>query len=357
MTLVHGSFRPLPVHRFSGSSHRTIMKVDEAPTVSLRSGLPSFRLDRLETSLHEDPWDPALGAVGLSSDPGISFRHSGWELRRRCVVQALAGIEDAENRLARFRNCGNHAWVLESDNEPGTYRVSCDKCKDRFCDPCAAERARHIAACVAEFAHDRTIRLITLTLRKSKRTLKQDVDRLYAAFVKLRRRATWKATQAGGMYFVEIKRRRGDDGWHTHLHVLSEGAWLSKSWLSHAWNELTGDSYIVDIRLCDSGERAAQYVAKYAGKGVHGSCYHEPEVLREAMLAIKGRRLVGKWGSWGDLDLDHETPEGDWHGVDTLARLIDRSHRGELQAAQILQALIGAEPCTTSQPGHPARGP
>lgn len=266
-------------------------------------------------------------------------------------------MDDAENRTIRFESCGDHAWVLESDSEPGVYRVSCDKCKDRFCDPCSAERARHIARCVGEFARDRTVRLVTLTLRQSKRTLKQDIDRLYNAFVKLRRRATWKQTQDGGMYFVEIKRRRGDDGWHTHLHVLTEGQWLSKSWLSHAWNELTGDSYIVDIRLCESGERAAQYVAKYAGKGVHGSCYHEPDVLREAMLAIKGRRLVGKWGTWNELDLDRETPDGEWSGVDTLGRLMTRARDGDTEALQIFQYLVGEKSCPTNPNEHPVRGP
>lgn len=357
MTLVHASFRPLQSDRISPSSHRTIINVVEAPTLRDRTQLPTTQLDRLETSLHQTPDDPALGAHAISSDAGISFRHSGWEIRRRCVIQALQGIEDAENRTARFQDCGSHAWVLESDNDPGVYRVTCDKCKDRFCDPCAGERARHIANCVAEFAKDRTLRLVTLTLRKSARTLKQDIDRLYAGFVKLRRRATWKGTQGGGMYFVEIKRRRGDDGWHTHLHVLTQGTWLSKSWLSSAWNEITGDSYIVDIRLCTSGKRAAQYIAKYAGKGVHGSCYHEPEILREAILAIKGRRLIGKWGAWSDLDLDHDPPEGEWHAIDTLDRLIERSERGDLKAATILQSLTGVQPCPTTQTEHPARGP
>ena len=301
--------------------------------------LPSSRLDRLETSLHVDPADPALGANEPITDPGIAFRHSGWEPRRRCVRLALKGIDDAENRTNRFESCGSNAWVLESDDDPGVYRITCDKCRDRFCDPCSQARARHIADCVGTFGRGRTIRLVTLTLRASKRTLKQDIDRLYAAFVKLRRRATWKQTQKGGVYFIEIKRRRSDDGWHTHLHVLTEGQWLSKSWLSHAWNEATGDSYIVDIMLCESGELAARYVAKYAGKGVHGSCYHQPEILREAMIAIKGRRLVGKWGTWKDLDLDSDPPEGEWHGVDTLERLLERSSRGDRKAMTIIQRL------------------
>jgi hypothetical protein len=247
--------------------------------------------------------------------------------------------------------------VLESDDEPGVYRVTCDKCRDRFCDPCAQERARHIGRCVGDFAQGRDIRFITLTLRHTDRSLKEDVDRLYAAFVKLRRRAKWKATQKGGVFFVEIKRRRGDSSWHVHLHIIAEGLNLSKHWLSDAWLEVTGDSFIVDLSLCDDDAKAAYYAAKYAGKGLHGSCYHEPGVLRAGMLALKGRRLVGKWGTWRGLDLDEDVLDGEWHGIDTLARLIERGKRGDHAAWTILQSLAGVELCTTNPNEQPARGP
>lgn len=329
----------------------------ETSTQSNQATLQSSQLDSLETSLHEPDANFPLAAENLADEAGISFRHSGWEPRRRRVQQAIEGMDDAKNRNARFRLCGSHAWVLESDLHPGTYRISCDKCKDRFCQPCATDRARHIASCVGQFAGTRDIRFVTLTLRFSNRTIQADVDRLYAAFVKLRRRVRWKQTQIGGIYFLEIKRRGDDDGWHVHLHVLTEGHWLCKRWLSQAWHEVTGDSFIVDIRECKSSERAAQYAAKYAGKGVHGHCYHNPDVLREAILAIRGRRLVGKWGTWSALDLNEQTREGDWQGVDTLARLIERSERGELKAAAILQALIGVESCPTNPSEHRARGP
>lgn len=318
---------------------------------------PLPQLDSLETTLHEDDRLDPLGAEPLSTDSGIAFRHSGWNPRRRRVRQALEGMNNAENRLARFNDCGSHAWVLESTDDPGNYRLSCDKCHDRFCQPCATDRARHIASCVGEFATDREIRFITLTLRFSNRTIQEDVNRLYAGFIKLRRRVQWQHTQLGGIYFIEIKRRGDDDGWHVHLHILSEGIYLCERWLSKAWHEVTGDSFIVDIKLCNSRERAAQYAAKYAGKGVHGHCYRDPAILRQAMIAIRGRRLVGKWGTWSALNLDHETPEGDWQGVDTLAHLIERSERGDLQAATILQSLLGVEPCKSTLIEHPARGP
>lgn len=331
--------------------------MSEAPTLSTPSTLPSSRLDSLETSLHGEATNLPLGVDDLSSDPGITFRHSPWEIKRRCVLQSLKGITDAQNRTMRFTTCGSNAWVLESDDEPGLYRVTCDKCKDRFCDPCSQERARHIGRCVAEYAAERDLRFITLTLRHSDRTLTQDVDRLYSAFVKLRRRAKWKQTQKGGIFFVEIKRRRGDETWHVHLHIIAEGLNLSKHWLSETWQTVTGDSFIVDLKHCQNREKAAYYAAKYAGKGLHGSCYHDPRVLREGILALKGRRLVGKWGTWRNLDLNHDTPDGEWSGVDTLARLIARSERGDIEAATIIQSLIGVKPCPTNLTERPVRGP
>lgn len=334
-----------------------MFEVIEAPTYSQPSVLPSSRLDSLETSPHGTDAFIPLGPDEPLPDPGIEFRHSGWEPRRRCVIEALEGIPGTENRQHRFRQCGSNAWVMESDDEPGTYRIACDKCKDRFCDPCARERARHIGQCVGKFATGREIRFITLTLRHTSRTLKQDVDRLYASFTKLRRRAKWKATQQGGIFFIEVKRRRGDRSWHVHMHILAEGLNLAKRWLSDAWLKATGDSFIVDLSLCDDHNKAAYYAAKYAGKGLHGTCYHEPEILREGMQALKGRRLVGKWGTWSDLDLDTEPPEGEWHGVDTLNRLIERSSRGDTEAAMILQSLTGEKPCQTNPNEQPAHGP
>jgi len=323
----------------------------------MTNGVPplSYRLDGLETTPHTSVEDPSAGPQDAFLDRGVAFRHSGWADRRRCVQRALEAIEEAQNRRVRFDNCGSRAWVMQSIDDPDVFKVTCDRCRDRFCQPCATERARHIASCVGDFAHDKELRLVTLTLRKTDNSIGEDVDRIYAAFTKLRRRVLWSKTQTGGVFFIEIKRRRGDDGWHTHLHVLTEGKWIEKRDLSALWLEITGDSMIVDVKFCDSGEDAARYVAKYAGKGVHGSCYRDPEVLLEAMLAIKGRRLVGKWGTWRALCFDAVVSGGEWRGIDSLRRLVDRSLRGDQFAQRILGRLTGGDSCNTdarSPPDH-----
>lgn len=345
-----------------------MLVMDDRPHCKSDVRIPSYRLDALETT-PQPTQEPCLLGLDDAADPvaaietttdtevGIIFRHSGWMPRRRCVTQALKGIEDGENRTARFLGCGRNCWVLRSTLDRDVYRLSCDRCKDRFCEPCARERARHIASCVGEFAKGRELRLITLTLRKSDRTLSGDVDFLYQSFVRLRRRKLWSRGQRGGVYFVEIKRRRNDDGWHVHLHVLADGTYISKQKLSEAWHTITGGSFIVDVRYCHSGDDAARYVAKYAGKGVHGDCYRDSDMLLEAILALKGRRLVGKYGTWRDLTFDNDMEPGEWVGVDSLRRLFDRRSQGDPEATSIIAILMGVASCSTSNPNQHVRGP
>lgn len=341
------------------------MDARTTPTPSKPS--PSSQLDALETTPQDGapPWLLGTGPLPAillpaadppATDTDVLFRHSGWAPRRRCVSQALASLDGAAHRAARFDSCGSHAWVLRSLEDPGRYRIACNTCRDRFCSPCANSRARRVANAVGIYAVDRELRLVTLTLRQSGSTLKQDIDRLYSSFASLRRRKEWSESQRGGVYFCEIKRRSTDEGWHTHLHVLTEGVWLDKNWLSRAWRKITGDSFIVDIRPCFNPSLAARYVAKYASKGVHGSFYHDPLALREALLAIKGRRLVGKYGSWSELDFGTTEAAEEWEPVDSLRRLILRSESGEELAATILEILGRSEPTCSGRSPPPSPG-
>ena len=321
----------------------------EGSTLQNAASPLSYKLDALETKPQIIDTGYTVGINDPLADVGVQFRHSGWAGNRQCVDAALDGIVDAVDRLARFRSCGHNGWVMRSIEDPDRYRVKCDKCRDRFCTPCSTERARLVASSVKTFSHGRELRFITLTLRKSERPLSEDIDRLYSGFVRLRRRRLWTKSQKGGIAFIEIKRRRGDDGWHVHLHAISEGHDICQNKLSVAWHEITGDSFIVHVRWCDSDGRAAFYAAKYAGKGIHGSCYHDPDVLREAIIALKGRRLIAKWGGWRDLSIESDEEPGGWIAVDSLARLFRRKAAGDVVAGAILQSLSGEPTCDTAR--------
>lgn len=246
--------------------------------------------------------------------------------------------------------------MLQCVDEPDVFKIACNRCRDRFCVPCARERSRHIASRVGDHAVGKELRFITLTLRHTTRTMKQDIDRLYAGFVRLRRRRLWSKSQKGGVGFVEIKRSEDGKGWHVHLHTIVEGHNIEQRDLSAAWHEITGDSFITKVQWCHSPEAAAYYAAKYSGKGIHGSCYADPEVLRDSMIAIKGRRLVAKFGAWSELDLKAVTDEAEWRGVDSLRRLILRSRDGDAVASSILNSLKGQQSCTTEPRSPPDPG-
>lgn len=363
--------------------------VNEVSTLPLSTPSSPTRLDAQETTvqtttqpatlgLYDSPtsigslcqaceWDPTTRegrvAAGLSAavpepleDAGVTFRHSGWQKRRERVLASLERIDPFSSRITRFAACGRNAWVLRSVSDPDVYRVACSKCRDRFCVPCASARGRRVAARVAELSKDRKVRLVTLTLRINNAPLSDQLSRLYCCYARLRRRKVWTSSQLGGIAFVEIKRRAESHTWHPHLHILTEGSYVPKSSLSGAWLEITGDSMIVDIKLCRSGDDAARYVAKYATKGVHGGVENDPEMLDEAVEALKGRRLFACFGSWSLPADDADLYPGEWRTVGTLRSVVERSLGGDVAARAVLDLLAGGAPCSTEPRSPPGLG-
>lgn len=213
-----------------------------------------------------------------------------------------------------------------------------------------------MASRVAELSKDRKIRLVTLTLRINDAPLSDQLTRLNKCYARLRRRKLWTLSQTGGIAFVEVKRRPHNHTWHAHLHVLTDGSYMPKSSLSQAWFEITGDSMIVDIKLCKSGVDAARYVAKYASKGVHGGVENDPEMLDEAITALKGRRLYACFGSWSLPDASDDLPADEWRTVATLRSVLQRSLGGDPASRRIINLLTGATACNTEPRSPPDLG-
>lgn len=330
--------------------------MDESPLQSNPVASSLLQLDTLETSVHASPATGILGPCELTEDIGVTFRHSGWQDRRQRVLEAFERIDPLSSRAARFAACGCHAWVVQSVADPDVYRVACSKCRDRFCQPCASSRSRRVAARVAELSTDREIRFLTLTLRINDAPLGEQVTRLLRCFARLRRRVMWRRTQTGGVAFLEIKRRAESHTWHPHLHIVVEGVFVEKRDIAKAWHEITGDSFIVKIKLCDSSKRAAYYAAKYSGKAVHGGVENDPEMLDEAIAALKGRRLLTCFGGWSFPPAADDVYPNEWRTIGTLRSVLQRSVDGDLAAHAILDLLAGGLPCRTAARGPPDLG-
>lgn len=87
------------------------------------------------------------------------------------------------------------------------------------------------------------------------------------------------------------------NGWHPHLHAVTVGRGIDRDGLQEEWHQLTGDSFVVDVRPFAPDQEAADAfceVFKYAVKFSELS----PELRHYAFLALRGRRLVDGAGEF-----------------------------------------------------------
>ena len=98
---------------------------------------------------------------------------------------------------------------------------------------------------------------MTLTFKDGSK-LPERWAHLHRSFVALNKRrsgkgsgsSTWTSARAGGASY-EIKRGENSSFRHPHLHAIvlcDPDALITPSKLSKEWKEITGDSYIVDVR-------------------------------------------------------------------------------------------------------------
>ena len=270
---------------------------------------PQQVFDELLTSLEPD--ETTVGSISApfvepvpseESRLCLTFRHSGWATRRKLVLDAFRTADRPHARMQRFCSCGSISWVLASDDPTPRYRLVSNRCRDRWCTPCSTEKQRIVVGNVAQVLEGRALRLMTLTLKSSDVDLSAQITRLYKSFAKLRRRKEIRASLTGGLYFLEITFNDKTRQWHPHLHALFEGSYIPQALLRDLWLDITGDSFIVDVRGFRDSRMAAGYVAKYATKGVAGNVFTDPARLLQAVEALHGRRTFQTFGTFTDLN-------------------------------------------------------
>lgn len=114
----------------------------------------------------------------------------------------------------------------------------------------------------------------------------------------------------GGVHSVEFKRGKGSGLWHPHVHMV----WLCHSApdaraLSREWLEITGDSYIVDVRECygegmiDAFLEVFKYALKFADLPLSDNW--------EAFQKLSSRRLVDSFGNLRGVDVPEDLTDED----------------------------------------------
>lgn len=151
---------------------------------------------------------------------------------------------------------------------------------------------------------------------------------------KQRRRGSVLDGVEGAVWSYEVKRGNGSGLWHPHLHMiaLAEVAPDAER-LSREWHQITGDSFIVDVRPISQEDPASGFVEvfKYAVKFSD----QEPADTVHAWETLAGKRLLGSAGCFRGVEIPEDLTDdpGDYLGlpyVDLLYRYLSgrytRSH-------------------------------
>lgn len=290
----------------------------------------------------------------MSTWDAIPFQHRGWHNMRMRVLRAMRETEQAYSREFRFCDCGGEVHVYENTST-GEVKARGSRCEDRFCVPCGHIRSRQIADSLRKLIEKEPALFITLTVRgRPGDSLSEQIQKLSDGWKALRRLPLWRDSIHGGAIMLEIKWSKTSGGhWHPHYHLLCHGKWIDKQRLQAAWFAITGDSHQVDVQRVQEVEKSLGYVVKYASKPVDASFVMKPDKLREAMVALRGKRLCACFGSWHGTPLREKLePEVDADGCLTLevsltpwvylgseASLRMHAESGDAHAADVLRRL------------------
>lgn len=229
---------------------------------------------------------------------------------------------------------------MAAEGTENRYRLCLNRCRNRWCQPCANEKRRIVQENVRNSCAGRELRFLTLTLRSTNANLSEELTRLSKCFRLLRQRREMRGIMQGGIYFVEVTRNAQNGHWHPHLHILFEGQYQHKSVWSRLWLSVTGDSYIIDIRRVNDSSQAAGYISKYAGKPVSAKITRDSAAFTELISAISGRKTFHTFGSWRNLGLSEQHKDDTiWNPVMPLGECILNARNGNQRCQAILTSL------------------
>jgi len=262
-----------------------------------------------------------------------------------------------------LRDCCTKSMVLKCFEDPTkTHPVTVHHCHQPGCAYCAAQRSRRLVKATEERialserridaapGGGRSIKFMTLThfdrvgeLPRPARARLQRSIRLF------RRTPEFKQNVFGGQTHYETTYNAERNSYHSHAHLLLDCKYWDKGEIQRAWQRVTGDSYVVDIREATKG--AVLEACKYALKSID----FPPSQLVEYLRSMRGVRMVSTFGEWyrkgEDLEpCGEEEVPGEFELTDPQ-RLVGEELSGNADAPLHLAALVeyarenGGEAC------------
>ncbi len=141
------------------------------------------------------------------------------------------------------------------------------RCESRWCPRCARVRGfkvlRRLRKLLKKMRSKKghMLMLLTISKRRSGYLTREKVAQFSKDVRRLINTCYPKKSGCGALSVWEVGKRM-----NLHAHCIVYGPYVSQRTLSRLWLEITGDSFIVDIRTVHSYKGALDYVTKYLSK-------------------------------------------------------------------------------------------
>lgn len=247
------------------------------------------------------------------------------------LLQYQNGLQDCKAKHSiitqKCLNCGR-TWIAELS------------CGDKLCPICALKRSNKHSAIVYSILStlgllNRATRLkfVTLTI-KNVDSVAFGYYKLRDCFGKLQRRAIWRKSSYGRVNkngerhtgwcvrggFGNFEVTNAGCGYHVHLHLLLDADFIPQKQLSKLWHQITGDSYIVDVRACSGTAEAIAEITKYSFKPADAVLWTDG-MKQDFNAALKNKVLFFRFGSWRNVHLAKKSVVCGFCGSDLVITL------------------------------------
>lgn len=260
-----------------------------------------------------------IGVEGIEALPKRVERYGKAKKGALDIAEYMQGLPGQQGKAVaqRVTACGDYLLFRHFFTVDTVRLHAAQFCKAHLlCPLCAIRRgAKALAAYLARWEAIRLQKpalrpfLVTLTVKDG-----PDLGERYRHLHKSQREL-WKRKQRargsvldgvqGAVWSYEVKRGNGSGVWHPHLHMIALAESMPDAErLSREWHEITGDSFIVDVRPISQEDPVSGFIEvfKYAVKFSD----QEPADTVHAWQTLKGKRLLASSGCFRGVDVPDE---------------------------------------------------
>jgi hypothetical protein len=257
------------------------------------------------------------GVQGIEALPKKIDRYSKAKRGAIDVADYMASMPEHQAMGAKVQSCGDYLLFRHYFTVDRVRLHGASLCKKHLlCPLCAIRRgAKSLKAYLDRFEIIQAEKphllpfLVTLTVKDGD-DLAERFKHLYKGqrelwMRKLRGRGSVLDGVQGAVWSYEIKRGKNSGKWHPHLHMIALAESIpDQQQLAIEWQNITGDSFIVDVRPISQDDPASGFVEvfKYAVKFSDQT----PADTVHAWVTLAGKRLLGSSGCFRGV----EVPEG-----------------------------------------------